>query len=529
MTKMSPPPLLPPRLDGETPQLPASTRRVVVVGANGAGKSRFARRMLAAREGSPDADFDVSALRALYTPGADSWITRRYRRLTRNSILRPELPTEFESLVAMMLEEETRDLYAAKYAPSLLPEGPSALERLVGFWEELFPDNRMLLNSGRLLVSPREGDYAAYDSARLSDGEKAVIYYLGCALICDPSTPLFVDNPDMFLNRAITSRVWDIFESLRRAVTVYVTHSLDFASTRTGMADTAVIWIKSCNDDASAWDYELLPAGAEISEDVFNALMGARKPVLFIEGDGLRSIDARFYPMVFSEYSVKSLGSCTRVIEATRTFNSLGALHSLAATGIVDRDRREDREVAYLRRHNIMVPEVAEIENLMMVEDIIRAVAEFHGRPADRAFGRVRRALINLFRANIEQQAMLHTRHHVKMTAAYTLDRRFGSIAEMERHLAGLVGDINPREFYRATVESFRRLADAGDYAGILKVYNYKSMLTETNVAALTGCSGNDRRSYVNAVIGIMRSGAPQALRIADAVRRTFGLPEKPQ
>ena len=84
--------------------------------------------------------------------------------------------------------------------------------------------------------------------------------------------------------------------------------------------------------------------------------MGSRKPVLFIEGDGIHSIDARLYPLLFKDYSVKSLGSCNKVIEATRTFNDLTGFDS---RGIVDRDRRDDKEVAYLRGKRIMVPEVA--------------------------------------------------------------------------------------------------------------------------------------------------------------------------
>ena len=109
--------------------------------------------------------------------------------------------------------------------------------------------------------------------------------------------------------------------------------------------------------------------------------------MLFIEGDSRHSYDARLYPAVFPECTVKPLGSCERVIEATRSFNAVQSFHNLAARGIVDRDRRTDSEVAYLRRRGVLVPDVAEIENLFLLEDVVKTVAGANGRDPEKAFG----------------------------------------------------------------------------------------------------------------------------------------------
>ena len=55
---------LPPRLNGEIERLSSETRTVVIIGANGAGKSRFTRS-LAANLG--DSAFRLNALDALYS------------------------------------------------------------------------------------------------------------------------------------------------------------------------------------------------------------------------------------------------------------------------------------------------------------------------------------------------------------------------------------------------------------------------------------------------------------------------------
>ena len=67
------------------------------------------------------------------------------------------------------------------------------------------------------------------------------------------------------------------------------------------------------------------------------------------------------------------------MIESTRSFNDLKQMHHLDSHGIVDRDRRTDAEVGYLRRKNILVPEVAEVENIFLLEDVVKTMAGVFG------------------------------------------------------------------------------------------------------------------------------------------------------
>ena len=102
------------------------------------------------------------------------------------------------------------------------------------------------------------------------------------------------------------------------------------------------------------------------------------------------------------------------MIESTRTFNSLRAFHNLDACGIVDRDRRDEGEVSYLRKKRIFVPNVAEIENIFMIEAVIRAVARHYRRDENEVFAKVKKSIMRLFESDLRQQALMHTRHIVK-------------------------------------------------------------------------------------------------------------------
>lgn len=524
--------VLPPR-KGKQIELPADTRRIIIVGANGAGKSRFANR-LAATLG--DRVFRASALHGLYgreeNPAPNS-IDGMYRRYVKMSpVLRPDLKGEFERLVGLMLMEETASMFSKRYGapmPQTAEINPyrktTALQRLTRLWNNIFPDNNILLATGGLLFSNDAGR-STYSSNRLSDGEKAVIYHLGTALLAPMDCVMMVDNPAMFLHPSTIGPIWDAFESIRHAGTaVYITHDLDFASQRASHPSTVTLWVRKYDAEEDVWDYDLLTSDSPLTDDLYLAVMGSRKPVLFIEGDDVHSIDGKLYRKVFSEYNVKSLGSCNRVIEATRTFNDLKGLHNLSALGIVDRDRRNDYEVAYLRRRNVMVPDVAEVENLLMLEEVIKAVATANRRDEHKVFMQISQKLINMFVREIEQQALMHTRHRVKVEAEHTIDRRFANITELETHLRRLDASIAPRKFYEQTLARFHTLAAHRDYAGILLVYNRKSMLAETDVAIKTGVKPATKEGYINAVLSLLSTGGPEAERIRTAIRNSLEHP----
>ncbi|MDE5918476.1 MAG: DUF4435 domain-containing protein, partial [Duncaniella sp.] len=314
--------------------------------------------------------------------------------------------------------------------------------------------------------------------------------------------------------------LWERIERWRRDCTfIYITHDLQFASSR---SEGVMLWVKNCDLQRGEWDYEFITSPDVLDDEIYLAILGERKPVLFIEGDGKNSIDGRLYPLIFNDYTVKSLGGCDRVIESTRTFNSLKALHNLNASGIVDRDRRDEGEVGYLRKKQILVPEVAEVENIFMVEDVIRTVARVNNRNPDEAFAKVKRTVMKLFEGELRQQALHHTRHRVKRGVEHRIDGRFPNITQLENHISDLTREINPRGIYEELCREFRRYVRDEDYASVLKVYNRKTMISESHVARLCGLKKDDKDSMIRAVLDILRRDLEGAAELRKAVREVF-------
>lgn len=521
--------ILPPRPDGQPGlQLPDGARQILVIGANGAGKSRFARRILA---DMPGESFQLSPLAALYgafdpsapaTSSIDGLYAERVLRspLTFSATPTPP-PSQAERLLALMIHDEVTNLLRHKVESHLGSRSrmqPTALDRVLDLWRDMFPDNQVLLREGALTFTSSDG--GERPQMKLSPGEKLALYYFGAALYAPKDALIAVESPELFLHPSTLRRLWDKMEALRPDCRfLYVTHDLDFASTRSA---ATTVWVRSCSPDADTYDYDLLPPDSQLSEEMYMTILGSRRPVMFIEGDDTRSIDGKLYPLIFPDYTVKALGSCDRVIESTRVFNSLNAFHHLDSCGIVDRDRRSDQEVEYLRRKRVMVPEVAEIENLLMLEEVVRTVASAHRRDENKAFHKVKNAVMNQFKADIRQQALLHTRHRVKRTVEHRIDGRFANISKLEDHLADMVDAINPRAIYEEFCRDFHNYIATDDYASVLRVYNQKSMLSQSNVGSLTGCG--DKQSYITAILHLLKAEGPAAQRLRTAIRAALGV-----
>lgn len=510
---------LPPRTGGEAEAVDTTGHRsVIVIGANGAGKTRFTNRMCA---DLGDRAFRLNAIDALYGEGlpdpGHSAIDRLHAASHVPAYDKSRPQSRLERLLTMLMSDELVNLLRHKFIDNpggnALPATPTRLDRLITFWREVFPENRVLVDSGKILFG-RSDSTDIFSAVRLSDGERAVLFYGVAMLYAPEGSVIVVDSPEMFLHPSTMQGVWNRLEQLRPDCTVvYTTHDLEFAASRN---DAVYVWVRSCDTSSMTWDYSIIPDGTALTGEVYLSIMGARKPVLFIEGDA-RSIDARLYPLIFPDFTVRSLGSCNKVIEATRTFNDLNGFHNLQARGIVDRDRRDPGEVDYLRRKNVMVPEVAEIENMLLLPEVITAVAESTGARAERVLSSVRRTILTMFRHDLRSQALQHTRHNVKRTVEYRIDGRFSDIGSLEKHINGLLDEINPRGLYEKFCREFSQIAADGDYLAVLRVYNQKSMLPGCNVAGLCGLSGKDE--YISRIMDILRADTRTAASIRAAVR----------
>ena len=519
--------ILPPKANGGKPDVINNARRVTVIGANGAGKTRFSARLI---ESFPHRAYKLSALRAIFPTtsinkleGSIDMIYAEKASLTH--IFKGAAESEFERLIFLLLQEEFIDILTYKTRLNTednieLPR--TKLDDVLQRWIKVFPQNRVSRLDGKLFFS-NECDDEPYSSQLLSNGEKAVLYYIGAVLYAMPNAVIFVDSPEIFLHHSIMQTLWNVIEGMRPDCTfIYNTHDIEFASSR---IDNVCVWVRSYDNTREAWDYRIVTSST-FPDEIYFDILGTRKPVLFVEGDEMHSIDSKLYPLIFTEYTVKPVGSCDKVIEVTRAFNDMQSFHHLDSHGIVDRDRRNDHEVTYLRNKKIFVPDVAEIENILMLEGVVRTVARHYNRDENRVFSKVKQAVLNMFRSMLKQQALMHVRHNVKSSIEMRIDRKFQNINALEDHMSDLVHEINPRGLYDNFCRQFHEYEQQDNYAAVLKVFNEKTIINNSNVAPLCGLRNKDH--YVKAILTILKEDGRDAQEIRKAVKACFGITPPP-
>lgn len=500
------------------------TNALVIIGANGAGKSSFGKELGKLHEGFSE---KISGVSSLYlnrqVDGDDK--PRNNLSILQNVLSGRSVSmlSEYEKLMIRLQSEEFEAALnykeASKQNKNLRPP-KTKMDRIQEVWEKMFTHNRLVRTSGFLEIASVSNLGNHYSTERMSDGERIVFYLIGAALCAGENALLIVEEPTMLLHESIKNSLWDEIENLRPDCTfVYLTHDIEFASSRTFAKR---IWVRSYNADEHSWDYEILESNESFPEEIYLTLLGSRKPILFIEGTEGYSIDSRLYPLIFPEYMVKPMGGCQKVIETTKAFRQLKDFHMLESMGIVDRDRRTKGEVEYLREQGVLVPDVAEVENLLLLEPVIRVVAERLMQNPDKVFDETKNNILFLFERDLDEQVLLHAKHRVRKRLETAVDRKISTMEELSEHVVNLQETIHVEELYDKLKRKFVAYIEQRDYKSVLRVYNQKGMLGQSRLCGMLGI--NNKASYLNLVISILKEEKEGAEIVRSAIKQSLGV-----
>ncbi len=421
---------------------------------------------------------------------------------------------DFEKLMVLLHTEEYEESVKFKeaYTPNQPDDKPiTKLDRIQIIWENVLPHRRLIKKAGTIETYPVENSENIYNASEMSDGERIVFYLIGEVLSVPKDAIIIIDEPEMHIHNSITKKLWDEIESERPDCTfIYLTHDIDFTTSR---QDAFRIWAKSFN--GSVWDYEILPDDSHLPEQVYLEILGSRKPILFIEGDS-SSIDYKLLQVIFNEYTTKPLGSCQKVFETTKSFNEQRDFHNIASLGLIDRDRRTDDEIKYINKNNpnIWVTSVAEIENFLLLEKVIKEVTTNMMKDSDEVFNQVKSNIIEFFNVQKEKQALEHSISKVERLFKNATDSTaVKTITEFDSSLTTFWDEFNVQDIYTEVLSEFQQLIDNTDYDGILKVFNNKGMIANSKVDSLCSLYTKDD-AYLNYIIDILNKNKDRAARI---------------
>lgn len=477
----------------------AAGTSVVFIGANGAGKTRLgvlldtilsqsgvevhriaAHRSLVLNPAVVPPSLEIAQNRLFYGyehGGFQNKYGHRFQSKPETALL-----SDFDHVLSA-LYAENNDVSIAYRQSALANAGkftlppPAKIDTLKGIWEKVLPHRELVVLGGNLKTKTPDGD--EYSASDMSDGERVVFYLIAQALLAKTDTLLIFDEPELHINRSILAKLWDEIESSRPdCCFLYITHDIEFASSRHAATKYALRAFRRSPTDA--WDIELVPEESQLPDDIVATIVGSRRPVLFVEGDG-GSLDSALYRRVYEQFTVVPVGSCEQVIHTVAAFAARPELHRVGCSGLIDADGRSDQEAAYLETKGVYRLPVSEVENLLLLPSVFLALAaalKFSESDAEARLAVLRAIVFAQAAQEIDSVCMRYTKRRVDVEM-----KRIGlsgsDITALDANFRQAAADIDPVAIFAEAKANLNTAISSNDYEKVLLVYDNKGLLSE--------------------------------------------------
>lgn len=506
-----------PDANGNKIEYGTSSNAVIIIGANGSGKSKLgawierqnmegvhrigAQRNLNFQENIPLKSYSQAEDFVFYGTDVKSSQSGKNQRWNWGKSYTTKLMDDFDNVLAALIALKNNDnekfVMECKSAPTReeRPDPPfTAIDKLIQIWDMIFPQRTLRIEDAKFLAVLNRGESEIqYSSNQMSDGERAVLY-LAAQVLCVPANKtLIIDEPEIHLHRSIMNRLWSALESFRPdCLFIYITHDTQFAAAH-GQSDK--IWIKDF--DGTHWKLEKLEDN-ELPEELLFDILGSRKNVLFVEGEK-NSYDTQLYTVLYPNYYVIACGSCTQVISRTKAFRNSPSLHHCQVYGLMDRDYRSDHEIEKYKDDGIYTLKVAEVENLFLVEELIRLMADHLGQNPDDIFAKVKDYIVNTrFTNQIDRQICQSVVAHLKYQLA-TIELSKKNDDEAKSSLDAALHAIDYEKTKAEQEAKFKEALSEDDYAKVLRVFNEKGL-----ISSIGHFLGVVDKEYCNRVLALL-------------------------
>lgn len=497
----------------------------IVVGANGSGKTKMAvafekslgesgHRISAQRKLSIDPSIDKvsesvarSSLRfgltdPSYLGGGDT-----LRPSYRWGAEKPRFILDDAGALLQVLFAEQANTAVAAYnaaadgAPQIT--GTTLMRQLREIFTRVLPARDLQITADDIQVIARtaDGDSEPYSAAGMSDGEKAVLYYIGQVLVAEPESVFILDEPEIHVHRSILSRLWDELEAARSdCAFLLITHDLDFAASRTGEK-----YVVREYSPESGWTVERVPEAAGFSEDLVTLILGSRKPILFVEGE-IGSLDLAFYRACYPDWTILPRGSCENVIHAVVTLRRNSEFTRVTCAGLVDADAHDQADRSSLASNGISVLPVSEIENLLLRPEVSRVVLEMnfvHGQEADDKLQRLADAIFAdaSTEANVDDVVLRFCRRRIDRALKQVDLSDSRTTAALAQSYAQKTAELDIPSLAQGMREKIARAVEERDLASLLAIYDRKKPLLNLAGSHLSNLSLRAFEAWVTRAI----------------------------
>lgn len=350
----------------------------------------------------------------------------------------------------------------------------SKLEKTIEIWGYLIKHRKITCENGYQLKLSGNGieDYSLY---YMSDGEKVVLYNIAHVIQAPVNSIIAIDEPEIYLHKTITSQLWNILEEERKdCLFIYLTHDLEFATSR---VNAIKAWIKSFRYTSiiklrHVWEIDPLPK-SDIPEELLLKLLGSRNTVLFCEGNDVSSLDKQVFEILFPNFSITPVSTCKDVINYTKSYNKIPALHS-TAIGIIDSDHRET-QLTTLKRSKIYSLPYAEIENLFFDEKFLQLFSVKYDCDAN-VVDNIKKEVLSTLTSQKELQISNYVTAKINHYFSESHVDKANTKCDVEKNFKKFEAQIDIETWYNDRCTELDEIIYTSNYEKAIKIFNNKGL-----------------------------------------------------
>jgi ABC-type cobalamin/Fe3+-siderophores transport system ATPase subunit len=484
-----------PDTTGQVEEKTTANNSLIIIGANGSGKSKLgawieqqdmdnthrvgAQRSLSFGEFIQLKSYEQAENRLLY--GQEQKEPSKRNRWNWGNQLTTTLLNDYEDVLAALIAMKNNDndtfikdcKEREKLGQPHKNTPNTVVDTLKRIWQNVFPQRDIDFDDSKVTatLSESNGTKTSYKGSEMSDGERVGLYLIAQCLCIPRNKTIIIDEPEIHLHRSIMNRLWTEIEKERPdCFFIYITHDTQFAANH---KQSEKIWVKSF--DGNYWELEEINEST-LPEQLLLDILGNRKKVLFVEGDA-NSYDTKLYREIYKNYYVIPCGGCSTVITQTKAMKNTPQLHELECFGIIDRDFRSEHEINSLKNNKIFTLNVAEVENLFLVEELLEVVNTILAKEDKTSIDNIKKYVIeDRFSQEINKQILEATVFEAKYQLSI-IDIPKNDENAAKQKFADLKSNIDFDKIKLAQETKYNDILKAKDYKQVLSVFNRKEVV----------------------------------------------------
>ena len=455
------------------------SNNIVIVGRNGSGKSTLSREF---KKIFSDGTTSLSAQRVLYCKnisaipisGDELKILSNFQNMDKvssDSGYINLITSDMEKLMTALIYEHSN--VAVKYIDDPNNQSETLLMRVRDIWNSLISHRKLNIDKMPPYITYNDIEYTFNE---LSDGEKAIFYFIGHILTAQENSYIIIDEPENHLHPAICNEIWDRLEEERRDCKfIYITHNLGFATGR----NATILWNKKFVPPYN-WDVEIFSQNSIIPNQLFLEILGSRKTVCFCEGD-YTSLDYRLYSALFPNLNIIPVNGHREVISYVDAINKIESKDSLydylpKAIGIVDGDYYNSEQKKAWKKKQVFSLPINEVENILVDEVLLSSAVKMFAAK-ENALENYSNKFWEKVSEEKETLAINFVKEYLHCSLKESYLKEKSDINKLQDEYNALVSKCEILKLYDNKLNDIDNWVNSKDYKSAMKFFNLKKCL----------------------------------------------------